>query len=519
MNQHSRPHALRLAIALAISLSLNVRTKAQEPYASARTVYFQAILKQVDSIASSYRVKLLPFRTEDVGEFPYQWTAGGGEWNYTTWDWVNRTVVSRPNGIPSLSKRSFIQDYRSAIRDITYHKADMDMIQLNAVHDKVAARADEIVELYSSTFGPITSLEMKRAQVETRINYILHYKLGQVWSGNAKAPDKHPPLTLQTLATKDITRALPLLPTTAGPLLTKIQEYASRTTPAIPLVGLSKRGEWVLRAVSAIAADPSIANGAGIIAVHDDGSRTVVPEYKIAKPISTILAELENMDNGIRFRIEATRSDRKLVHLTVDGSSPVHAPVDFISLNDDLDVHESLYSLRGVGNNVNVQLSFNGLSYVPIAPKVWDYQTHKGWFAERPLGEAFANGNNRTSGYRFKDRPSFDFSDGGNFGRVTGVVITSHPTVTVTYTAGEIADFQETFPPDKNWSISLFGLSLGADFGQRLYRVSMKTDPKSGGITLTMTPQAAVIESVPVFDRRLPVVAASVDYPIANDIR
>jgi len=81
-----------------------------------------------------------------------------------------------------------------------------------------------------------------------------------------------------------------------------------------------------------------------------------------------------------------------------------------------------------------VRLTYPRCAMVPVAPSAWQPTTGCGWYAPDPVAQAFARGAGTASGYAFVAPPAYvpgPVADGGDLGRVVGVLISGPPTVTV----------------------------------------------------------------------------------------
>jgi hypothetical protein len=85
------------------------------------------------------------------------------------------------------------------------------------------------------------------------------------------------------------------------------------------------------------------------------------------------------------------------------------------------------------GNGTTATISYPGCQLVAVQPAAWQQATNTGWYDTDPITQAYSNGQQDVTGYRFVSPPSYNLgqlSSGGNFGRLVSLLISNAPVVT-----------------------------------------------------------------------------------------
>jgi hypothetical protein len=139
-----------------------------------------------------------------------------------------------------------------------------------------------------------------------------------------------------------------------------------------------------------------------------------------------------------------------------------------------------------------VSLTYAGCVLVAAGPLAWQDATAQGWFDPEPLSQAFRAGG--STGYAFTTPPPYapgTVADGGTVARLTGLLLSRPPTVTVTAAAGPaLVGDAVGLPGDTSVLAPLSLLGLGTATGVP-YRVedATRTIAREGAGQVTLTPQ------------------------------
>jgi hypothetical protein len=77
-------------------------------------------------------------------------------------------------------------------------------------------------------------------------------------------------------------------------------------------------------------------------------------------------------------------------------------------------------------------ISYPGYQLVAVQPGAWQQDIGTGWYDTDPLAQAYRNGQQGITGYRFTGAPAYNLgplASGGNFGRLAALLISNQPKV------------------------------------------------------------------------------------------
>jgi hypothetical protein len=137
------------------------------------------------------------------------------------------------------------------------------------------------------------------------------------------------------------------------------------------------------------------------------------------------------------------------------------------------------------GSGTVATISYPGCQLVAVQAAAWQQATDTGWYDPDPLSQAWHNGQQDVTGYRFLSQPSYNLgplSSGGDFGRLVSLLISNPPTVVIG-PASSSAAFADVVSPD-----------VVADFYQSLSLLNLD---QPADTELLALPGAAAGQSVP----------------------
>jgi len=97
------------------------------------------------------------------------------------------------------------------------------------------------------------------------------------------------------------------------------------------------------------------------------------------------------------------------------------------------------------GSGMTATISYSGCLLVALQPAAWQEAANIGWYDPDPLAEAFGNGQQDVTGFRFTSPPSYQpgpLAAGGNFGRLVSLLISNQPVVS--FATADTASFQNS---------------------------------------------------------------------------
>lgn len=137
-------------------------------------------------------------------------------------------------------------------------------------------------------------------------------------------------------------------------------------------------------------------------------------------------------------------------------------------------------------------MTFPGLTAVNFGPTAFDISTGLGWFWMEPILDAIKNGSSDVSGFKFSPVPQIDFSANGPFGFLTGVAISTYPSIEITVTSSNYQSIATTFQQTTSFSVSFLGIPLGSG-SESTYSHSVSTNSSNSSVTITMNPSVETV--------------------------
>lgn len=468
---------------------------------------FYAALREKANAATGLHV--VPVAIGGAGYFPYVTENPDGVFNANTYGYLNRVVVPDPNDSDAvLLTDPFTGAYNGVIRSTFFALSKADENALVEAELRAQAQQNAVVSSYEQTYGRITPDQLKDANVTTKIDYVIDYKVARVWSGAIDR--KTPPLRLADVDLTDIESLLPFLPTSARPLLNPITLYLQKMEDSLSLIDTRNYSQSVLDATADASSKATETNG-GLEIMSSDGVRSMVPAWRVGVTEQQIMEGLANTKQTLTVQMAVTKIDTTTVRAEVSGKGGGVIPIDFFSLGVSGSFDLDIYSFRGTAESVSIEMTFPGLTIVPVEPKRWDKAQGTGWYYPKPIYDAVRNGGADVTGFVFNPTPSYDFSAGGNFGLLRTLLLSQFPTISIDYTQGNWDEFSSEFRQNSSWDFRIFGMKVGS-FSQSLYVGVAKKNDVGGGFTVRFEPNPQTL-SVGPLDRVTYVVGAEVLYP------
>jgi hypothetical protein len=186
------------------------------------------------------------------------------------------------------------------------------------------------------------------------------------------------------------------LPNAYARLLSQVEYVASTADIARhdPVIAEQARyGNWLLGGLRQATCQPSAGNG-GILTVDPD-TGAVSTAYQVGYAVNTALA-------------------------TIQGGLMSGQPVLTVSVP--------------AANGATATLRYPGVQMVAVQAAAWQQATGAGWWYPDPISEAFRNGQQDITGFRFVTPPSYHpgpLDAGGDLGWLVSLLISNPPVVTM----------------------------------------------------------------------------------------
>jgi hypothetical protein len=481
--------------------------------AALETSFYSELEAKANQVAGNlFKVGITPLSAGSLGGFNYIWQSGGGQFNQATYDFINSRVVP---GTPARLSTQFSGEYAKLLGMIAFHYSSADEQTKNKAATESNLQATAVVTQYVSTYGPITATMLKDAEAPTSIDYIIQHVVAKLWSGKAAANE--PALRMNDLLqARDLSDLLPSIPPSGLNLLPTIATYLSRSAGWLPLVELQSARQNELETVRKNTNNPTLDNG-GIATVDAKGDTEVRVGYSINAAMTGIQNDLNNKGRVIKVEMTAKQSSQGTVSVSTGQSAAVSVPANwFLTLNAINQTQMDLYSVAGAGTDLSISVMFKGFSWVPIAATQYQQDTKTGWMNAQLLAEAAANQGQDKTGMAFIGDPPCNLGKGGNFGVVTGVLISNYPSFTITYKNGDYSRFEQSFQKNASWNLSFLGTAVGS-YSQGAYQATLQQNGTSGGFSVTFEPSPELL-TVPDLQKQAYVIGGSIAYPGTGDL-
>lgn len=462
-----------------------------------------------NAIASIYHKEITLIEYPSQGDFMWVYQNQNQIFNEGTFNYISaRVSPGEEPGTARLSPAgSFPNSYLQVISGIEYTLSRSDQAIIEKSLEKVQIQSRSVISTYQNIFGEITDEDMKTAQsaigsiaVSTRIDYIISYVLGYLWSGRQikhKPPITYLEFTREWEELGGRNTLFPYMPPSGEPVLSNVLTYLKQFEPAHKIQSELQLGGWILSQMVSNTSDPNETNG-GMKTVNPgigEVSKKFQVGYDINSSLATIQNDLDNKQRKIKITIDVSRyNSRSLVFF-------LH--------------RDAMHKIQGNSKVNSITIEYQGYSMVPIAPKAWQQATKVGWYYADPIAEAFKNGKKDITGFKFVSLPSYNLNslaEGGNFGQITNLLISQNPTITVRYKNSDFRQFKKSWPENVYGKVILLGAlkqgcSSKGEYSSKIIRGSSNSD-----FSLIFTPSQQNA-TVPQLQKSVYVIGGSFEFP------
>ena len=217
----------------------------------------------------------------------------------------------------------------------------------------------------------------------------------------------------------------------------------------------------------------------------------------------------------VNLSMTVMRSTEKEFKVTVKGKVGFSIPIlDFITIGFGGSASYFSDNIATTSNTTTVDMTFPGVNLVSFGPVDFTMAgATSSWFWMDPIRQAIANGDKDVSGYKFAPKSPVDFSRKGPFAYLTGVAISSYPTMKITVKSSEYQKIQKTFEQRTKTSVSFLGIQL-ASLTESTYSNDVKVDAANQTVTITLSPPPSLVAGT-VNEFHTWVAGAQAAYPAA----
>ena len=370
------------------------------------------------------------------------------------------TLLAESDGVPVI-KDVYSELYKNVVGSLEYGVSKADQIKINQEEHAQEALVGTIINLYAESEldddpkDPVTIMYiMKRIKEVTGSDYLhLDTKTYPNLSNLCNKLSEYSRLASFTT----------LMQNTWSDVLDRIQKIKGNIT------------------------DPSKGNG---------GLETAKNEFYIGwdklPETETLKNDLENEDCSIDFSISTSNFESSESELSFNSKAFVKVPFKWI-FNMKID-HEHEFDFSkyySKSSSMNIAFKFIGVSTVAAVPTPISSNNEKGWFAAEMLKEAAINSGKDATGIRLHGSrydPDKLFGENGMLRRMSTLVISQQPIITLTFSNFECSGFEKYFKQNTNVKFSILGGLISGTHDNDFSCTSSKYDASSNTLTVTLAP-------------------------------
>ncbi|MCC5624303.1 hypothetical protein [Nostoc sp. CHAB 5715] len=284
-------------------------------------------------------------------------------------------------------------------------------------------QAQLIVSEYQRIFGEITVEDLKKAQnrlgdqaVLTKIDYVISYVFGSQWSGRQEKEKL--PLTYKEMANaQNIKDLLPKMPVSGEPIVMELSSYLALMESVNLLQSEIQMGNWIVRQMINNTSHPTRQNG-GMQTVNPNTgavSQTFQVGYSISRSLASIENDLNNKQQIIKVDIKTSEKSSTEAIASIAGLSSFSVG-SVLRFSQENSFDDNMQMVQGSSKDSLIEIKYPGYTMVPIEPLAWQQATNIGWYYEDPIAEAYKNGTQDVTGFKFVLPPNYNLNslaDGG----------------------------------------------------------------------------------------------------------
>jgi len=473
---------------------------ADAPTIDVLSTFYQTIVKQAQKALGGAlgNIQPVPIEIASQGGFPYNYLDENTNFNYNTWLFLNSVMRAGEHGGVVFGE-PLSNAYLALITALSYKYSTADETTLKENLIRSGEDATKVVQVYEQKYGEITDAQLKAAGQDTKLDYIIAYKLQQ-WAG------KNAPLELTNDNIADLTDVLPALPLSAQPLLDPISTYLGDLVGVLGLLNSRGFASYLLTHLKENTLKPTTGNGGKSTSNHE-----MHVAFTIKEEMERIATALKNTANQFTVTFHVSDYTESSMTVSVSGSGSGVIPIgDFLGISVGGGASYDMHSLNTHGDALDVTLTYTGVNLVNFGPVLYQVDSKTGWFDPQPLREAVADHQKDVSGFQLSPWPStYDFGQGGNFGYLNALIISAYPTVKISYANGSSSDYESMIKENASVGVSLFGIRLGG-VQQSFSQGKVEQHGKGEGFDVTLAPNPP---SGTTLNQTAYVIGGSVAYP------
>ncbi len=473
------------ALALTVTLlgpGLGASLAAQEDINEFGRAFNQALKKNAQKQLGT-RLKG-EFTVIQDSDFPWFWDLE--EFNIDTWRFIDGLVTPGEDGAVKVrGVGSFSDTYANQVlSDLMFKFSKEDQEKKDAAGSSTSASARQLVRQYEDNLGKITSDKLTKAAGAmgqdddfSKLDYIIDYKFAYLWT--CRKAEKLSPLPLAGVDLNNLPRLLQCRSASAGKILNYISNYLGDANKVLGLFDRQNQAGQLLGSLRNNARDPDENNGG--LKTSDDKFR---PDYRL--PAAGLLLNQLQGDNAVSLSMNVVKESGHDVLVNIEGGGGATIPLPFFfSASGEASAAFNLSSFQASSNQMKVKMTWSGVTDFDITPTT--YAGGTGWYNGKVLSDAVKNQSRDWSGIHFNSTPPVQFGPGGDFARISHLVISQYPSIEITTRVSDINRFSQSLTQKSKWGVSFLGLPLGSGSND-FYEATWDHKEETGEVTIRFQP-------------------------------
>lgn len=393
------------------------------------------------------------------GGFNYM-THDGLKYNHLTVECLDSLLKRDNNNELDLEEGGFSKLYYNVLGSASYTLSAQSEKKVNDAVLKYKAQASEVILAYKkSGLKPLEATEQDAAIVEIYQNCAEKFQ-GEVTQDCSIIPNSYANLKV----------ALQTLNNMAGDSMQLVMNVANKNA--------------VLSALISNIKNPNEKNGG--IPVNSQPNYYAGYE-KIPEP-GSLIGSLNTKDNAITIGVNGSTCNENSMNIHIDNKSSFIMPVG--GLLDIKVNHKSVMDinkLKTSETSFDAEITYSGLTVVPVQPAPSDAAGKKGWYDATNLLKEIKNKTGKDEdGYKLIDnRYKVEELFGGDLAHLKTMIISKTPTITITLSNVDMDYARSVFKMSNDVVITLFGFLKVGQHSHDYRASNVEYNEETQSVTLT----------------------------------
>lgn len=424
---------------------------------------------------------IVPFATGGMGNFPFFWHNEQQQFNYDTYSWINTNLQNGNLPLEQQLGSLFTNLFIEAISCVYFSLSTADASFLTAQNKQLTSLQQQMVNLWNASFTPTyNGFDQVIGEICLR------------WASPPTTEDR-------LLSSPNVLVVLNKVPFNGQPLIPLLVNYITTLNMIEPITSRVSKNNGNLEEVKVALQHPTLQNG-GILATDC----LIYPAYRVVNSVQDII---NGLDGSNEFDLQMTIRGDGSEQVTVTSTSfqPFSASLEEIIklVVEGMEGKEDNLLLT-VQDTLEVSMTFKGITEVMFSPFPYNAQQDNCWYWVDPIIEAIRNGTSDVTGFKFRPKPTIDFSQKGPFAFLTAVVISNFPEVRLNLNHPNQEHIANTLEKAPLASLTLLGRSFTTlcsaapdkGDGSNGILISLSPPPQS---TYSITSRAWIHGAIPCF--------------------